>query len=51
MNGPFVPRGWWTILFVVVGIWLLIVGAALWARSIFAFGFDNLGLLYVYYPE
>ena len=51
MNGPFVPRGWWTTLFFIIGLWLLIVGAALWIRSIFAFGFDNLALLYVYFPE
>ncbi len=29
----------------------MIVGATLWIRGIFAFGFDNLALLYVYYPE
>ena len=51
MNGPFVPLGWWTVVFITLGIWWLIVGATLWARSIFAFGFDNLALFYVYYPE
>ena len=51
MNGPFVPRGWWTVVFITLGIWWLIVGATLWIRGIFAFGFDNLALLYVYYPE
>ena len=51
MNGPFVPRGWWTTVFIVLGIWLLIIGATLWIRGIFAFGFDNLALLYVYFPE
>jgi protein-S-isoprenylcysteine O-methyltransferase Ste14 len=51
MNGPFVPRGWWTTVFIVLGMWLLIVGATLWIRGIFAFGMDNLALLYVYYPE
>ena len=51
MNGPFVPRGWWTTVFIGLGLWLLIIGAALWIRSIFAFGFDNLALLYVYFPE
>ena len=51
MNRPFVPRGWWTTVFIVLGLWLLIVGATLWIRGIFAFGFDNLALLYVYYPE
>ena len=51
MNGPFVPRGWWTTFFIVLGLWLLIIGGSLWARSIFAFGIDNLVLLYVYFPE
>ncbi len=51
MNGPFVPRGWWTIVFIVLGWLMLIVGAALWARGISAFGMDNLALLYVYFPE
>ena len=51
MNGPFVPPGWWTIVFFVLGWFMLCVGAILWIRSIFVFGVDNLALLYVYYPE
>lgn len=51
MNGPFVPRGWWTMVFITLGCLALIVGAALWARGIFTFGLDNLAWLYVYYPE
>lgn len=51
MNGPFVPRGWWTVVFITLGIWWLIVGATLWIRGIITFGFDNLALLHVYYPE
>lgn len=51
MNGPFVPRGWWTTVFIALGWFMLVSGAALWIRSIFAFGADNLSLLYVYYPE
>jgi len=51
MNGPFVPRGWWTIIFLVLGWLMLITGIALWLRSILTFGFDNLALLYVYFPE
>ncbi len=50
MNGPFVPRGWWTIIFIVLGWFLLLTGALLWIRSIFTFGVDNLALLYVYHP-
>jgi protein-S-isoprenylcysteine O-methyltransferase Ste14 len=51
MNGPFVPRGWWTIVFVTLGWLMLVVGAGLWIRGILAFGMDNLALLYVYFPE
>jgi protein-S-isoprenylcysteine O-methyltransferase Ste14 len=51
MNGPFVPQGWWTIIFILLGWFMLIVGAALWIRGIIAFGADNLALLYVYHPE
>jgi protein-S-isoprenylcysteine O-methyltransferase Ste14 len=51
MNGPFVPRGWWTIVFLVLGWLMLCIGVILWLRSVFTFGVDNLALLYVYYPE
>jgi protein-S-isoprenylcysteine O-methyltransferase Ste14 len=51
MNGPFVPRGWWSIVFMALGWLMLIVGVMLWVRGISAFGMDNLALLYVYYPE
>lgn len=50
MNGPFVPRGWWTSIFVLLGWLMLVSGAVLWARSIFTFGADNLSLVYVYFP-
>ncbi|MBI5965508.1 MAG: isoprenylcysteine carboxylmethyltransferase family protein [Chloroflexi bacterium] len=51
MNGPFVPRGWWTMIFIALGWLMLLVGAGLWVRGILAFGMDNLGLLYVYFPD
>ena len=51
MNGPFVPQGWWTVIFFALGWLMLCTGAILWIRSIFAFGADNLALLYVYHPE
>ncbi|MBC7878723.1 MAG: isoprenylcysteine carboxylmethyltransferase family protein [Anaerolineales bacterium] len=51
MNGPFVPPGWWTIVFFVVGWFMLCIGAILWIRSIFEFGADHLAQLYVYHPE
>jgi len=51
MNGPFIPPGWWTIVFIVLSWYMLCIGALLWIRSIFAFGADNLSWLYVYYPD
>jgi protein-S-isoprenylcysteine O-methyltransferase Ste14 len=51
MNGPFIPTGWWTILFIIMGWFWLCIGALLWIRSVFTFGVDNLTLLYVYHPE
>jgi len=51
MNGPEIPQGWWTTVFLALGWLSLLIGAILCIRSIFAFGADNLALLYVYYPE
>ncbi len=51
MNGPFVSIGWWTLVFIALGWLMLLVGGVLWFRAVFAFGFDNLALLYVYFPE
>jgi protein-S-isoprenylcysteine O-methyltransferase Ste14 len=51
MNGPYIPTGWWAIVFFVLGWYMLCIGAILWIRSIFAFGADNLSWLYVYYPD
>ena len=51
MNGPFVPQGWWTILFLMLGWFMCCSGGLLWVRSVFFFGADNLALLYVYHPE
>jgi protein-S-isoprenylcysteine O-methyltransferase Ste14 len=51
MNGPFIPKGWWTIIFFVLGWFMLCTGSILWIRSVLTLGVDNLSLLYVYYPE
>ena len=51
MNGPFIPTGWWTNIFVGLGWLMVCVGAVLWMRSVFTFGADNLALLYVYLPR
>lgn len=51
MPGPILPRLWWNSLFPLLGWYFVLLGVALWIRSIFAFGLDNLTMLYVYYPE
>ena len=51
MNGPEIPQGWWSTIFSVLGWLMLIIGSILCVRSIFAFGADNLALLYVYHSE
>jgi protein-S-isoprenylcysteine O-methyltransferase Ste14 len=51
MNGPHVPVGWWTTVFVALGWLMILVGAGLWARAALAFGLDNAFMLYVYFPE
>lgn len=51
MNGPVIPTGWWTIVFIVLGWFMVCIGALLWIRGVFTFGADNLAMLYVYYPE
>jgi len=51
MNGPFVPIGWWTTAFQILGWYWLCVGVLLSFCSIAAFGADNLALLYTYHPE
>ena len=51
MNGPFIPTGWWTIVFFALGWLMTCIGALLWIRGVFTFGADNLALLYVYHPE
>ncbi len=52
MPGPEIPDVvWWKIILIWAGWVFVIIGVAIWARAIFAFGADNLALLYVYYPE
>lgn len=51
MPGPPIPPGWWTPGQVILGWLLVILGAALWARSVLTFGADNLAMLYVYFPH
>lgn len=51
MNGPFIPPGWWTIVFFALGWLMVCIGAILWIRSISTFGADNIAMLYVYHPD
>lgn len=51
MSGPVIPAIWWRPILTWAGWVFIIVGAALWARSVAAFGADYLAMLYVYFPE
>ena len=51
MPGPFIPFGPARLPILILASLLAVVGVALWIRSMFAFGVDNLALLYVYFPE
>jgi protein-S-isoprenylcysteine O-methyltransferase Ste14 len=52
MPGPEIPNVvWWKSVLVALGWASVIVGLALWARGVLAFGADSLALLYVYYPD
>lgn len=51
MNGPKFTQPTITVTLSVLGWFLVIVGAILWIRAVFAFGLDYLTMLYVYFPE
>jgi protein-S-isoprenylcysteine O-methyltransferase Ste14 len=48
--GPEIPALWWSSILVAVGWIFVMVGAALWVRSVASLGVDNLTMLYVYFP-
>lgn len=51
MPGPVIPDAvWWKHILTWVGWVFVIVGAALWFRTVCIFGVDNLTMLYVYFP-
>ena len=50
MNGPKFTQPSITITLSALGWLLVIVGATLWIRAVFAFGLDYLTMLYVYFP-
>ena len=49
--GPGIPGVWWRSILIAVGWIFVVVGVALWLRSVIAFGLDNLAMLYVYFPS
>jgi len=49
--GPAIPTVWWRSILIAVGWIFVVIGAALWMRSIATFGMDNLTMLYVYFPS
>lgn len=51
MNGPKFTQPNITTIFYIVGWYNLMVGISLWICSALAFGFDNLSMLYVYFPQ
>ncbi|MBI5824404.1 MAG: hypothetical protein HZB18_10290 [Chloroflexi bacterium] len=51
MNGPAFTQPTLTTIFSVLGWFCLAIGIPLWIRSALAFGFDNLSMLYVYFPQ
>ncbi|MBI5934879.1 MAG: isoprenylcysteine carboxylmethyltransferase family protein [Chloroflexi bacterium] len=50
-NGPSIPSGWWTDIFIPLGWLMILIGAGLAIRGVLAFGVDNVAMLYVYFPE
>lgn len=51
MNGPSVNFGDWKFVVIALGWLMLLVGAPLAIRGVLTFGFDNIAMLYVYFPE
>jgi protein-S-isoprenylcysteine O-methyltransferase Ste14 len=51
LPGEVVVTGAAVTALTVIVVYLAVTGTALWARAVLTFGFDNLGMLYVYFPE
>lgn len=51
MNGPKFTNPTILTIFTWAGWFFIVVGALLWVRAAITFGFDNLAMLYVYFPE
>lgn len=51
LPGDRVVTGYFATLISVIIVYLLATGIIIFARAVFAFGADNLALVYVYFPE
>jgi len=51
LPGLAVPRVWWQSLLRLAGAYFTVVGVGLCLRAVLTFGFDNLTMLYVYFPD
>lgn len=51
LPGQRIPLGWATPLVSMIGLYLVVTGLVLWVRAVITFGFDNLAMLYVYFPD
>lgn len=51
MNGPKFTNPTILTIFTWAGWLFVVIGAILWIRAAWTFGFDNLAMLYVYFPE
>jgi protein-S-isoprenylcysteine O-methyltransferase Ste14 len=49
--GPPIPDLWWRTVLIALGWLCLLIGSALWLRTVCIFGIDNLAMLYLYFPE
>jgi protein-S-isoprenylcysteine O-methyltransferase Ste14 len=51
LPGQRLPLGWAVPVVSGLGLYFVVTGLVLWGRAIFTFGFDNLAMLYVYFPD
>ena len=50
LPGTRLLSGWAAWILVIPSLYFLLTGLALWVRGVLTFGFDNLAMLYVYFP-
>lgn len=51
LPGRRLPLEWATPVLAGLGLYFLVTGLVLWLRAVLAFGFDNLSMVYVYFPD